>query len=135
MAQGNSISGKVLPDQANKRKFKVLKSNQPQAQEVDVDIEIESEGTYQVERLSLPDASVKFNGQSVRWLTNFSIKEGAKNINKPYKVTIPGLATNLGNSALVIYYGSGNPVEYLKKDINGNTITLTNGDPSPGMSP
>src|SRR5262245_42716246 len=106
------ISGKVQKDNSNRKKFKVLKSNQPASQEVDVDIEILTDGDYQVERLSLPDASVTFNGQAVRWFTNFSIKENGNNIKKAYRVTITGLTAKLAekNSQLVVYYGSGSPV-------------------------
>lgn len=126
------ITGKVQKDNNNRKKFKVLKSDQALAHEVDVDIEVEADGDYQVERLTLPDASVKFNGQAVRWFTNFSIKENGNHINKSYKVTIKDLSAKLGSSQLVVYYGSGDPVEISH---DGDTFTLTNGDPAPGSVP
>jgi hypothetical protein len=134
------IAGKVQKDKANRKKFKILKSDHPQEIEVDVDIEVVADGDYQVERLTLPDASIKFydgkspDGISIRWFTNFSIKENGNNIKKPYRVTIPGLAAKLAerNSQLVVYYGSGSPVAITS---NGDSFDLTDGDPSPGSAP
>lgn len=130
--KGKPITGKVQPDPNNNRKFKVLKSDQPGPKEVDVDIEIGKSGNYDVERLPLPDASIKFKGKDIRWFSNFAIKQGGNPIDTDYTVTIKNLSSLLGDSQLVVYYGSGEPVAITA---SGDSFTLKNGDPAPGMAP
>ncbi len=127
----------VQPKDTSKKKFRIPQSNDAKEIKVDVDIAIVDDGDYLVERLSLPDTAIKFNGQDIRWFTNFAIKTRSDKQpikNKSYTVTIKGLADKLAekNSQLVVYYGSGDPVAVTS---SGDSFTLTNGDPAPGMVP
>ena len=137
------ISGKVTKEEKKsngKKKFK-FKVEKDKAGEVDVDVEIEVDESntdeFTVDKYSideLPNSITNPDGTktSINWLNNFSVKKNGS-YNVSYKATIPGIS-NLGNSKLVIYYGSGDP-QYFKGTITNDTIDLTNGDPAIGTGP
>ena len=124
------VPGKVQKD--NSRKFKIKKDK---ASEVDVDVEIEEDGDYVVDKLSVDGLPTNMNdGTSIRWFNNFAIKKNGQYINQPYKITIQGLASLLGNSKLVIFDGNGDPYYYTGA-ITNDSFELTDGDPSVGGGP
>ena len=124
------VPGKVQKD--NNRKFKIKKDK---ASEVDVDIEIEEDGSYEVDKLSVDGLPTQMNdGTPIRWLNNFAVKKNGQYINQPYKVTIQGLTSLLGNSKFVIFDGNGDPYYYTGAIVN-DTFEMTDGDPAPGMAP
>lgn len=132
MADQNKVvvPGKVQKDSS--RQFKIKKDKDS---EVDVDIEIVEDGDYEVDKLSVDGLpSTMYDGNPIRWFNNFSIKKNGQYINQKYKVTIPNLASLLGNSRLVIFDGNGNPYYYTGEIVN-DTFELTDGDPAPGSSP
>jgi hypothetical protein len=137
------IPGKVRKseEKRNGRKRHKFKVEREKGSEVDVDIEIDVDendtDAFTVEKFSiddLPSTITNPDGSktNITWFNNFSVKKNGS-YNVTYKVTIPGIS-NLGNSRLVIYYGSGDP-QYFTGPITGNTIELTNGDPAIGMGP
>ena len=131
MADQNKVivPGKV--QKGNNRKFKIQKDK---ASEVDVDIEIEEDGDYQVDKFSVDGLPTQmYDGISIRWFNNFSIKKNGQYINQKYKITIPGIS-NMGNSRLVIFDGNGNPYYYTGAIAN-DTFEMTDGDPGVGGSP
>jgi hypothetical protein len=123
------IPGKVQKD--SNRKFKIKKDK---TSEVDADVEILEDGDYQVDKLSVDSLPTHmYDGYSIRWFNNFSIKKNGQYINQKYKITIPGIS-NMGNSRLVIFDGNGNPYYYTGA-ITNDTFEMTDGDPGVGGSP
>jgi hypothetical protein len=137
------LTGKVtkIEEKKNGRKkikFKVEK-DKPNNRDADIEIDVDENNTddFTVESYStddLPSTITNPDGSktNITWFNNFSVKKNG-NYNVTYKVTIPGIS-NLGNSRLVIYHGSGDP-QYFSGSISGNTIELTNGDPAVGSGP
>ena len=124
------VPGKV--QKSNNKKFKIQKDK---ADEVDVDVEIEEDGDYEVDKLSVDGLPTNMNdGTAIRWFNNFAIKKNGQYINQPYKVTVPGLASLLGSSKLVIFDGNGDPYYYTGA-ITNDSFELTDGDPSVGGGP
>jgi len=123
------IPGKVQKD--SNRKFKIKKDK---TSEVDADVEILEDGDYQVDKLSVDSLPTHmYDGNSIRWFNNFSIKKNGQYINQKYKITIPGIS-NMGSSRLVIFDGNGNPYYYTGAIAN-DTFEMTDGDPGVGGSP
>jgi hypothetical protein len=137
------LTGKVTKSEEKKNgrkkiKFKV-KKDKPDNREVDIEIDVDENNTddFTVESYSTDDlpptiANPDGSTTSITWFNNFAVKKNGS-YNVAYKATIPGIS-NLGESQLVIYYGSGDP-QYFRGRIENDTIELTNGDPATGKSP
>lgn len=137
------IPGKVTKEEKQKDgkkkfKFKVEKDKSGE-RDVDIDIEVDENNTdeFSVDKFDidgLPDTITNKDGSktSIHWFSNFSVKKNGR-YEVAYKATIPGIS-NLGDSKLVVYYGSGDP-QYFTGEIVNDTIELTNGDPAVGSGP
>jgi hypothetical protein len=98
--------------------------------ETDITVDIEAEGNYDVEKLDVDVLPRKFDGKTIVWFNNFSIKRGGQYIKQKYTVTIP----DLRGVHPVICDGSGKVFYYEGEIENGDTITLTDGDPGIGKT-
>jgi len=126
------VKGKVQKDNTNRKKFKIKKDKDF---ELDIDIEIEEDGEYETEKLSTDGLPTHMNdGTLIKWFNNFAVKKNRVYINQRYRVTIPGLASLLKKSKLVIFDGDGDPYYYTDPIVN-DTFVLTNGDPAIGKGP
>jgi len=133
MAEYQKVQDPGKVQKESNRKFKI-KKDKDNPDEIDADIEILEEGEYEVEKLKMNNLPTHMkDGNRIRWLNNFSIKQNGQFINKPYKVTIQGLS-NMKGSQLVIYDGKKDPYYYGAAIVN-DTFDLTDGDPATGMAP